>query len=245
MWCWFEIDPQTGEQRRQVERPAPGPGRTLYLQNGAFDAFFDIAWAFRSFLAPHPRPPFEDLVAFVVDGTIPTSMMPLVGADLAQHRKAIQDFWAGWDQGEEGYPTLVGRPMLRDEKYWLVEDWLRCLAVGREQFYAGKTLYHEEWLVDWRAWDGKRKRWTKGRQGRLRIFTDGTADAWCPGLGLLGFDTEQAARDELGAAGYGEWEEIKTWFTKLGDDHDAVTDPPAPPVAQADDPRQPFRYQKE
>src|SRR5262245_29932553 len=102
--CWFVICPHTGKHLQQVEKPLPGRRGTLYLHDGAFDAFFDTGWAFREFLAPHPRPPFEDLVAFVVDGTIPESMMPLVGLELARHHKAIRDFWAGCDEGEEGYP---------------------------------------------------------------------------------------------------------------------------------------------
>src|SRR3954462_15098996 len=119
--CWFVISPRTGKHLRQVDKPVPGPERTLYLQNGAFDVFFDTAWDFKEFLALYSRPPFKDLVAFVVDGKIPESMMPLLGLGLAEHHKAMQDFWAGWNEGEEGYPALLGRPMLRQEKYWLVQ----------------------------------------------------------------------------------------------------------------------------
>jgi hypothetical protein len=243
MWCWFVICPDTGKHLEQVEKPVRGAGETLYLQNGAFDAFFDIGWAFRDFLVAHPRPPFEDLVAFVVDGTIPESMMPLVGAELAQHHRAMQAFWAGWNEGEEGYPALLGRPMLRQEKYWLVQGWLRLLAVGREQFYAGKTVQREEWLVDWRDWD--RGRWREGRQGRLRVFSDGTADAWYPGVGLIGFDTEEAARSELSQAGFGRWEDVRAWFEGLGENPNALIDPPRPPASQADDPKERFRYEGE
>jgi hypothetical protein len=210
--CWFVISPRTGKHLRQVEKPARGPRRTLYLHDGAFDAFFEIGSRVKELIARHPRPPFEDLVAFVVDGMIPESMMPLVGPDLGRHHTAMQDFWASLNDGEEGYPALLGRLMLREEKYWLVQRWLRDLAVGRSQFYAGKTVQREEWLVNCRGWDGRR--WNDRCQGRLRVFSDGTADAWYPGVGLLGFDTEEAARHELAAAGFGRWEELKPWLSR-------------------------------
>jgi hypothetical protein len=234
--CWFVIDPQTGEHLRQVEKPARGRERTLYLHNLALDGFFDTLWGFHAFLAHHPRPPFEDLVAFAVDGTIPESMMPLVGPDLSRFHQAMQDFWAGWDEGEEGYRAFLGRPMFREEKYWLIHSWLRRMAVGREQFYAGKAVRSEEWLVDWRAWDGRR--WGPECWGRLRVFSDGTADAWYPGVGVLGYDNVDAARHELSQTGYHDWEELKARFPKK-----PWTAPPAPLVAQADDSAEPFRYE--
>ncbi len=89
--CWFAICPRTGKRLERVEKPVADRKRTLYLHDGAFDAFFDTGWAFREFLAPHPRPPFEDLVAFVVDGTIPESLMPLVGRIAGAGRRGARD----------------------------------------------------------------------------------------------------------------------------------------------------------
>lgn len=236
--CWFIVDPKTGEYGEHVKTPSRGDTNTLYLHGLAFDSFFDIRWAFELFLAPHPRPPFEDLVAFVVDGWIPESFHFLMGPELGQHHQAIQDFWKSWDNGDDGYLAVIGRPMLRAEKYWLVEHLLRRLAVGREQFYEGKALTREEWLVDWRSWDGVR--WKDVRWARVRVFSDGTADAWCRGLGLMGYDTEEDARRELEAAGYSAWEELEDRHF-LG----AVPPPPAPPQGQEDDKAAPFRYRKE
>lgn len=234
--CWFIIDPRTGRHLQQVDQPTPGREPTLYLHNLALDGFFDVLWAFQEFLARHPRPPFEDLVEFVVDGAIPQSMMSLVGPDLSQLRQAMQDYWSNWDEGEDGYRALVGRPMLRDEKYWLVQTWLRRMAVGREQFYAGKVVQSEEWLVDWRAWDGHQ--WDADSLGRLRVFSDGSADAWMPSVGVLGYDNVNAARRELGQAGYHRWDELQTRFPEKG-----WAVPPTPPVEKADDPSEPFRYE--
>ncbi len=235
--CWFVIDSGTGKHLDQVDMPTPGDQR-LYLHNLALDSFFDTAGAFEQFLAPHSRPPFEDLVSFVVDGVTPKSMAPLAGPKLDRHRKAIQNFWTGWDAGEDGYEALLGRPMLREEKYWLVHEWLCRLAVGREQFYEGKTVRREQWLVDWRGWDGQR--WKRKCRGRLRVFSDGSADAWYPAVGVSAFDKEEDARRHLDAAGFGVWEEIKAWLGLLGG-----PDPPAPPVSQADDTKGPFRYRGE
>jgi hypothetical protein len=156
--------------------------------------------------------------------------------ELARHHKAMRDFWARCDEGEEGYPALLGRPMRRREKYWLVQSRLRRLAVGREQFYAGKTVRREEWLVDWRRF--YRGRWEADCHGRLRIFSDGSADAWYPALGLLGYDSEEAARRELGAAGYQTWEGLMAWFPDK-----SLLAPPAPPVAVTEDLKGPFRYE--
>lgn len=235
---WWVISPRTGKRLRQVEKPVPGAERTLYLHDGAFDAFFDTAWDFKTFLAPYPRPPFKDLVAFVVDGKIPESMMNLVGGELAHHHKAMQDFWASCNEGEEGYPALLGRPMLRQEKYWLVHGWLRRLAVGREQFYAGKTVQRQEWFVNWRGWEGQQ--WNDRCQGRLRVFSDGSADAWIPGLGLLAYDNEVAARRELGAAGYQTWDELMAWPPGQ-----KLPVPPAPRPAVVEDLKGPFVYEGE
>lgn len=234
--CWFVIDPQTGEYLRPVEKPVPGQEPTLYLHNLHLDAFHDALWAFQEFLARHPRPPFADLITFVVDGTVPSSMRALPSPDLARHYWAVRDFWAGCDDAEAGYRALLGRPMRREEKYWLVQKWVRLMAVGREQFYAGKAVEREEWLVDWRVWDGEH--WGPDSRGRLRVFSDGTADAWCPGVGLIGFGNADAARRELGQAGYREWEELQEQYPDK-----AWTGPPAPPVEQADDPTEPFRYE--
>ncbi len=236
--CWFEICPRTGRHLRQLDRPDPGRPRGLYLHDLALDTFFDPLWDFQVFLAPHARPPFEDLISFVVDGKIPESMMPLVGVELARHHQAMQGFWAGWDRAEDGYPALLGRPMRRREKYWLVEPWVRRMAVGREEFYAGKEASRVEWLVNWRDWLHFDGRWGDRCWGRLRVFTDGTADAWSGGVGLLGFDAEGGARSMLGEAGFQAWEAIASW---LGDE--CPPPPPAPPAAEADDPKGPFRYE--
>jgi hypothetical protein len=148
------IDPQTGEHLRQVEKPVPGHELTLYLHNLALDAFFDVLWAFKEFLAHHPRPPFGDLVAFVVDGTIPQSMMPLIGPDLSRLRQAMQDYWGNWDNGEDGYLALLGRRMLREEKYWLVQ------TVGR-----GSALGSGGWR--WTVSSSTPGRWFRARSGWL------------------------------------------------------------------------------
>lgn len=235
--CWFIIDPKTGRYGRHVKKPSHR--NKLYLHNLAFDAFFDIGWAFEQFLAPHPRPPFDDLVAFVIDGHIPASLRERLGPELDAHYRAFQQFWASWDTGEDGYPALLGRPMLREEKYWLLEHWLRRQAVGREQFYAGKTVEREEWLVNGRAWDGER--WKADCWGRLRVFSDGTADAWCPGLGVMAYDTEEGARRELESARYSAWDVLEEHLF-----HGEVPAPPTPAREQLKQQLEtgggPFRY---
>src|SRR5262249_50242109 len=145
--CWFLICPKTGKHLEQFDRPDPSRKGALYLLNGAFDAFFDDLYAFREFLAPLTRPVFRDLIAFVIDGTIPESMVPLVGLELSRHHQAMQRFWTVCNAGEDGYPALLGREMLRQEKYWLVQFWVWRTSVGREQFYPGKAVARQEWLV--------------------------------------------------------------------------------------------------
>ncbi|MBN9121555.1 MAG: hypothetical protein J0I06_20800 [Planctomycetes bacterium] len=240
--CWFIVDPETGEHEQHIETANQVQEGKVYAPNGFFDGFFDAAWAFEWFLASHPRPPFEDLVAFVVDGHIPASLHDRIGPELDRHHRAIRDYWEYLDSSPDGYREFIGRPMRREEKYWLVEHWLRRLAVGSEQFYAGKAVEREEWLVNWRA--REKDDWRGDCWGRLRIFSDGTADAWCPGLGLMGYDTEEDARRELGASGHSTWEELNEGLF-----HGRV---PPPSDSLREQTRQqlnamsePFRYRKE
>jgi hypothetical protein len=232
--CWFIINPKNGRYGRHVEKPSRG--ENLYLHNLAFDSFFEIGYAFHEFMAPYARPPFEDLVAFVIDGETRDSFRHLPQEILAEQQKAMRAFWAAWDAGEDGYRALLGRPMLREEKYWLLEHWLRRVAVGREQFYQGKTVAREEWLVDRHYYeDGQ---WSDGCYGRLRVFNDGTADAWW-GAGLFGFSDEALARRELSGAKYRPWEEIEN---ELFGGH-FLPAPPPPSAFALDDSDVPFRYE--
>jgi hypothetical protein len=236
--CWFIIDPKTGRYGRHVKTPSRR-GDKLYIHNLAFDSFFDIGWAFQRFLAPHRRPPFDDLVAFIIDGESPKSLLRLPKKELAFHQNAFKQFWDSWNKGEEGYEALLGRPMLREERYWLLQHWIRRLAVGREQFYEGKRVVREEWLVNWSAWDGKR--WGEQCYGRLRVFSDGSADAWYRGIGLLGYDNEVSARRELEQARFSAWGDIlneMAMFPRL-----QCPAPPPPSAKQRDDSKEPFQYE--
>jgi hypothetical protein len=232
--CWFIIDPKTGRSGEHVKNPSRG--ENLYLHNLAFDSFFEIGYAFHQFIAPYSRPPFEDLVAFVIDGETRDSFRHLPQAGLAEHQKAMRDFWAAWDAGEDGYPALLGRPMLREEKYWLLEHWLRRVAVGRKQFYKGKTVVREEWLYQWHH--GPEREWTADCYGRLRVFSDGTADAWW-GAGLFGYSDEAGARHELSGARYRPWEEIENQLFAGR----FLPEPPPPSAFNMDDSDVPFRYE--
>jgi len=112
----------------------------------------------------------------------------------------------------------------------------RILTIGREQFYAGKTVAREEWLVS--AGHYFDNRWGEGCWGRLRVFSDGTADAWISGIGSLGYDDEESARRELSQAKFFPWEDVRErpYSGRL-------PEPPPPPVGEADDPSQPFLYE--
>ncbi len=114
---------------------------------------------------------------------------------------------------------------------------VRLMAVGREQFYSGKTVAREEWFFKW----GHRedRKWRAEDCGRLRVFSDGTADAWLPGIGLCGYSGEEGARRELSAARYRPWEEIENQL--FGGQF--LPEPPPPSAFALDDSNEPFRYE--
>ncbi len=233
--CWFIIDPKTGDYGEHVKKPTPGSN--LYLHNLAFDSFFDTRYAFERFLSSYSRPSFEDFVAFVIDGEVRDSFRHIPREELLDHQRAMQEFWAVCDEGADGYPALLGRSMLREEKYWLVQHWLRRMAIGREQFYGGKAVVREEWFFRW-GYPEDRK-WRAGDYGRLRTFSDGTADAWSSRIGLRGYGDEAGARRELSEVGYCPWEEIEN---RLFDGR-FLPEPPPPSAFAMDDSNEPFRYE--
>ena len=130
---------------------------------------------------------------------------------------------------------LAARCCVRRNTGWL-RPCVRCMAVGREQFYQGKTIAYEVWLVDRHYYEDRQ--WRDGCYGRLRVFSDGTADAWWA-AGLFGFSDETLARRELSGAKYRPWEEIEN---ELFDGH-FLPEPPPPSAFTLDDSDVPFRYE--
>src|SRR5262249_58326411 len=66
-------------------------------------------------------------------------------------------------------------------------------------------------------------------QGRLRVFSDGTAGAWIPGVGLIGFDEADAAPHQPGAPDLQTREEPMALFPAKG------LPATAPPVSEAEE----------
>jgi hypothetical protein len=225
--CWFIIDPKTGRHVRRVTRPAKKGADTLYVNDLASDALHDHAWQFHELLAEHStRPPLEDLASFVIEGCVPASFQGLNQRKLKMHRAAFARSWAGIDQA---YQEFLGRAATRQEKYWTAHSYLWRMAIGKDQFYANKTVRCEVWLLHDLELIGRGAlTWA-----RLRVFDDGTADVW-DSTGLNGFDSEEMARRYLREGHYVEME-------TLG----AMTPIPKgakPPAAKANSRGEGFRY---
>jgi hypothetical protein len=96
-------------------------------------------------------------------------------------------------------------------------------TVTEEDFYRGKRVVYEEWFVN----DLDLVTWA-----RLRVFDDGTADAWEFGA-LAGFENEGYARHMIAEGHYVDSRELAS----LGEVPRCD-----PPIARASAAGQPFRY---
>lgn len=193
MCCWFEIDPETGERVRDLDSTKSAqPGR-LYLDDEWMDSLIDELGTFHDMLAAHTRPPKDDILKFVVDDVVPESFSQLDAAVVEETRQRLAEFW---EDMSEAYEEAFDRDPLPAEKYWVAIGEVNKMATGRGQFYADKTVKSEEWLLHDMDLIRNKESW-----GRVRVFDDGSADAWYKNV-LSGFDSEEAARCYIGEAEY-------------------------------------------
>jgi hypothetical protein len=222
---WYEIDPATGSLVRWVEKGETPSADRHYLADGW--SIRPAVWDFRQMLSERGRPLAEDIVAFVVDGRIPGSFSAL---DPAVVEKTSRELTELWEAMKEEYREAIGREPCQVERYWVAFDEIRKMATGREQFYAGKAVRREEWLLyDFDLFFEDKQTWA-----RLRVFDDGSADAWTT-TGLTGFDDEQSASTFISEEHYASLDTLR----KMPGYAPKV--PQGPPTGRSDE-SQPFRY---
>ncbi|QJW94716.1 hypothetical protein [Frigoriglobus tundricola] len=225
MCGWYEIDPTTGALVRWVEKGETPAADKYYLEDGW--SVREHVWELHDMLSERGRPPIEDIVAFVVDDHIPESFAKLDAAVVDKTYYELADLWK--TMGEE-YREALGRDPYRVERYWMAFPEVRKMATGREQFYAGKAVRREEWfLYDWDLIFHDKQTWA-----RLRVFDDGSADAWTA-TGLAGFDDEGSAGTFIGEEHYASLDTLR------GMPDCAPKVPPGPPTDKSDQ-AEPFRY---
>jgi hypothetical protein len=222
---WYEMDPATGELVRWLdEGESPAPDKHYMAEDWPI---MEAVWDFHRMVSERGRPPRQDIIAFLVDGLVPDSFHTLDQDVVEMTGLELAEIWE--NMGEE-YSEIIGRNPHRVEKYWVAYPEFSKIAIGREQFYAGKSAQRELWLLhDLDVTLHDEQRW-----GRLRVFDDGSADAWMDD-GLFGFDDERSASHFLGEAHYASLDilrKIPEYAPKI---------PPGPPTGRSDE-SQPFRY---
>ena len=222
---WYEVDPSTGELVRWMdEGETPSPEKYYLAEDWPVS---EALWDFHEMISQRGRPPSEDIIAFIVDGQVPDSFRMLDQLVVEKTGRELAEMWENMD---EEYSEVLGRDPHRIEKYWVAYPEISKMVIGREKFYAGKSVQREEWsLYDHDFLFKNKQTW-----GRLRTFDDGSADAWKEN-GLFGFDNEQSASHFLGEAHYSSLDKLR------GMPKYAPKVPQKPPTDLNDD-SQPFRY---
>lgn len=172
------------------------------------------------------RPSLKDLIAFFVDGQVAASIAKLDPKEVNRSQRAVATLWKVADRE---YRQRIGRKATRLERYWIAYPEIRRMAMSRRKFYTGKTVRCEEWfLYDMDLMNNKHT-WA-----RLRVFSDGTADAWIAGS-LAGFEDEQSAQIFIGEEHYVTSDTLRAMpeFASLV---------PAGPPSKQSDALAPFRY---
>jgi hypothetical protein len=224
--CWFEIDPATGSVVRQLGKTDPVDPDATYSGDGWASSFQQKAWQFHDLLTTGRRPSCKDLMAFFLDGRVPVSISKLDPKVVNRTQRAIATLWKVADKE---WRQRLGRKMTRVERSWIVYPEVRRMATTRRKFYAGKIVRCEQWFL----YDMDLMK-SKHTWARLRVFKDGSADAWIAGC-LAGFDNEQSAQIFIGEEHYADPETLRAMpeFTALL---------PANQPAKLSDTSAPFRY---
>lgn len=224
MACWYEIDPDTGDEIRFAGEKPDDPCK-CYFDDGWVDAIRDEAWSFHEYISAFPRPSLDDLAAFVIDGDVPPSFSRFETAKIEGANEAFEAFWDGVDAE---FAESFSRPATRAERYWIAKPELDRMAIGREQFYAGKQVAREEWLLyDFDLMDDTHT-WA-----RLRVFDDGTADVLTSKLAV--FDDERSARTYVGEQHFADLAALRSM-------PEYAAKVPGTTPSETDDTAVPFRY---
>lgn len=182
MCGWYELDAKTGELIRMLGNSEAPSAEKTYLQEDW--SVREHVWHFHQMISERGRPPLQDIVAFIVDGQLPASFDTLDADVVEKTRRELDHLWQAM---AKEFRTFLGRDPNLVERYWVAFREIRKMGIRREEFYAGKGVQREEWfLYDFGLHDDKLT-WA-----RLRVFDDGSADAWSS-LGLAGFDDERSA----------------------------------------------------
>lgn len=181
--CWYRIDPQTGEiGDRLGDNLDQLDPEYLYFNEGWSESIGESLYEVHSLLAPHERPPIEDIFELVIDCVVPRSVAVLE-LDEQRLRAALEELQDCWVGAVEEYTSVLGRPPTPKERALIVRDDVRKIAIGLEQFTSRKKVEFDVWY----------RHDIEPSWARLRVYSDGTADIWRDGA-LLGFEAEQDAR---------------------------------------------------
>lgn len=224
--CWFELNPKTGEIGDCLEDEEDIDPDAFYVDDGWQDSFHDDVWDFHEHLAHFTRPSIQELNKFLIDGVVPSSLSQLDRSVLEATIEKMKSFWESVD---ESYHETFQRPAHRIEKKWIAEEQIRKMSIGKRDFYAGKVRVREEWYIQDENLPQGIQDWC-----RLRVFDDGSADAWYE-RGLQGYDSERDARHSIEEGHFSTLETLRAmpdWYPNV----------PSPPVGSMHSPSTPFRY---